>query len=145
MPVVKDSPLILDSTGKPANGQLRVRMSAAFDAPAGHVTTAQATISVTDGVARNAGEPWSIPSTPEGVLVQIDQDLDGAQVVRYRTIVPDQAEVTYSELLYNRGGAGGAAYAFWWDLTGGLDFPEGAVAGDFGIDTETGQYWRYEP
>jgi hypothetical protein len=29
-----------------------------------------------------------------------------------------------------------------WNLTGGLDFPEEAKIGDFGVDYDSGQVWR---
>lgn len=42
------------------------------------------------------------------------------------------------------GGSGGgevAVQAFWWDLTGGADFPDDAVVGDMGFDSTTGDVW----
>ena len=33
---------------------------------------------------------------------------------------------------------------YWWDLTGGLDFPPEAVVGDLGFDSVSGDVWRYE-
>jgi hypothetical protein len=77
--------------------------------------------------------------------MNLEQDLDGEDLIRYGVTVPDQATITYSELLYNRGGVGGDWGVFWWDLTGDLPFPPGAVDGDLGIDTVTGDLWRYQP
>lgn len=31
---------------------------------------------------------------------------------------------------------------FWWDLTGGIDFPAEAKVGDLGYDASTGDVWR---
>ena len=58
--------------------------------------------------------------------------------------MPDRAQITYAELLFNRGEGEGGADTYWWDLTGGLDFPVTAVDGDYGFDSNTGQVWRYD-
>lgn len=146
MPVLKDAPPILDSSGRPANGYLRVMVTNAYDAGTGHVTAAVGLVEVKDGICRIDGEPWAPPPTPEGVQLVILQDLDNETVKQIRTVVPDQAEITYSELLFNRGGnGGGQTYAFVWHLAvGAPDFPAVAISGDLGIDDDS-NLWRYKP
>lgn len=133
---------ILDSAGAPANGFLRVRASKPFDIGAGHVTQALATARVRDGVPQLAGQAWAVPATPDGVYLHLQQDLDGEQMQPFTLTVPDVPSMTYSELLFNRGGGAGGPGVFWWDLTGGLPFPPEAVDGDFGYDRITGDVWR---
>jgi hypothetical protein len=135
---------ILDSAGRPANGLLRVRASRPFDVGAGHVTQAVGMATVRDGIPYLTTGSWSLPTTPDGVYLELEQDLDGEQVNKFTLAVPDVQTMSYSELLFNRGGGEGGANPYWWDLTGGLDFPPEAVDGDFGYDTVTGDYWRYE-
>ncbi|MCC4906986.1 hypothetical protein [Microbacterium sp. cx-59] len=135
---------ILDSAGRPANGLLRVRASRPFDIGAGHVTQAVGWATVRDGIPYLTSGAWALPPTPDGVTLTLEQDLDGEQSLQFSVAVPDVQSMSYSELLFNRGGGEGGANPYWWDLTGGLDFPPAAVDGDFGYDTETGNYWRYE-
>ncbi|MGW9345576.1 hypothetical protein ACWGR3_28905 [Streptomyces albidoflavus] len=136
---------ILDSSGRPANGGLRVRASRPFDIGAGHVTQAFAEATVRDGEPRVSAGAWSLPATPEGVQLLLEQDLDGVSLVRFTLAVPDVPSMTYSELLFNRGNGEGGPNPYMWDLTGDLDFPPEAVAGDYGFDSTTGDVWRYEP
>ena len=133
---------ILDSTGAPANGFLRVRASKPFDIGAGHVTQALATARVRDGIPVYAGQPWTVPVTPDGATLLLEQDLDGEQMQTFTLRVPDVQTMSYSELLFNRGQGAGGAGVYWWDLTGGLPFPPEAVVGDFGYDRVTGDVWR---
>ncbi|KJL39896.1 hypothetical protein [Microbacterium trichothecenolyticum] len=142
MPLI--SGLILDSSGKPANGWLRVRASRPFDTSTGLVTTALATVAVVAGVPTRDGSPWQLPPTPDGVAYSIEQDLDGDAIDRFTVIAPDESSMTYTELLFNRGNGAGTAGPYWWDLTGGLDFPSTAVNGDWGYDAVSGDVWRYE-
>jgi hypothetical protein len=126
---------ILDASGRPANGWVRVRASTPFDIAEGHVSKALSTVTVTAGVPTLGGEPWKIPVTPDGVYFTIVQDLDGDEVQRYDVVVPDAgASLTYSQLLSNRGGVGVGFNPFMWDLSGGIDFPAEALPGDWGID-----------
>ncbi|MFB3980319.1 hypothetical protein [Microbacterium proteolyticum] len=135
---------ILDSSGRPANGILRVRASRPFDIGAGHVTQAIGVATVRDGIPYATSGIWWLPTTPDGVFLELEQDLDGEQVSRFSLTVPEVQTLSYSELLFNRGAGAGGANPYWWDLTGGLEFPPTAVDGDLGYDTETGEYWRYD-
>lgn len=136
---------ILDSSGRPANGYLRVRASRPFDIGAGHVTEALGTAAVVAGEPRVAGGAWSLPETPEGVSLMLVQDLDGEQAQQFSITVPSRNAMTYSELLFHRGGSGsGSASAYVWELTAGEDFQPGALHGDIGIDFATGETWRNE-
>lgn len=143
MPTIRGP--ILDSSGRPATGQLRVRATRPFDVAAGHVTQSVGVAEVQAGSPVSAAGLWTLPATPDGVYLMLEQDLDGEQMQRFTLTVPDVETLTYSELLFNRGGTGdGGANPFWWDLTGGLDFPPDAVNGDWGFDSVTGDVWRYE-
>lgn len=143
MPTIRGP--ILDSSGRPATGQLRVRATRPFDVAGGHVTQAVGVAEVHAGVPVSANGLWTLPVTPSGVWLVLEQDLDGEQLQRFTLTVPDVETLTYSELLFNRGGTGdGGANPYWWDLTGGLDFPPDAINGDWGYDNVTGQVWRYE-
>lgn len=145
MPAVLGTPPILDSSGQPANGFIKISASRAFDTPQGHITTAWSTARVIDGVATQNGAPWVIPATPEGVWMNLVQDLDGEEVVKYSVVVPNDETITYAQLLYNRGGAGEGSWdVFWWDLTDGALFPPEALDGDMGIDLITYDIWRNE-
>lgn len=135
---------ILDSSGRPANGILRVNASRPFEIGGGLVTEARATITVKDGIPQNAAGAWSLPPTPAGVYLSLQQDLDGEALRTFTVTVPDVAAMTYSELLFHRGGGEGGPNPYWWDLTGDQDFPPDAVNGDFGFDSITGQVWRYQ-
>lgn len=135
---------ILDSAGRPANGILRVRASRPFDIGAGHVTQAVGWATVRDGIPYLTSGAWTLPATPEGVTLVLEQDLDGEQSIEFSVAVPDVQSMSYSELLFNRGNGEGGANPYWWDLTGGLEFPPTAVNGDIGFDSETGNVWRYE-
>ncbi|WP_248240540.1 hypothetical protein [Microbacterium kunmingense] len=108
------------------------------------MTQAASTANVRDGIPTVASGAWSLPATPEGVYLELEQDLDGENVARFTLSVPDVQTMSYSELLFNRGGGEGGANPYWWDLTGGLDFPPTAVNGDLGFDSDTGNVWRYE-
>jgi hypothetical protein len=134
---------ILNSTGQPASGVIRVRASKPFDIDAGHVTQAIATINVYGGEPRTTQGPWVLPVTLDGVLFELEQDLDGEQIIRFTVSVPEAGALTYSELLFNRGGAGGTTAPFFWDLTGGLDFPPEALVGDWGVDLSGGMIRIY--
>lgn len=133
---------ILDSTGDLANGFLRVRASKPFDIGTGHVTQALAVARVRDGIPQIAGQPWSVPVTPDGVYLELQQDLDGEQMQTFTLTIPDVASMTYGELLFNRGAGAGGAGVYWWDLTGDLPFPPEAIDGDMGYDRITGDVWR---
>lgn len=147
MPIITGQ--ILDSSGQPANGVVRISASRAFTTPQGHVTTAWSIARVIDGEATQNGSPWFVPATPEGVWLNLEQDLDGETLVRYGVVVPEATQISYSALLYNRGGQNGTWDTFWWDLTAAgtnpaLDFPPEALSGDMGIDTRNGDVWRNE-
>lgn len=143
MPIITGP--ILDSSGRPANGWLRVRASRPFEIGQGLVTEARATIAVKNGDPVTPTGQWTLPPTPEGVYLTLEQDLDGETLRTFGLSVPDiTGGMTYSELLFNRGNGEGGPNPYWWDLTGGLDFPPDAVNGDFGFDSVTGQVWRYQ-
>lgn len=143
MPTIRGP--ILDSSGRPATGQLRVRATRPFDIAGGHVTQAVGTADVRGGEPVAVSGLWTLPVTPEGVYLLLEQDLDGEQLQRFTLTVPDVETLTYSQLLFNRGGAPGAgANPYWWDLTGGLDFPPEAIDGDWGFDSVSGDVWRFE-
>lgn len=136
---------ILDSAGRPANGLLRVRASRPFDIGAGHVTQAVGSAVVRDGVPFTSnGSAWSLPPTPDGAHLTIEQELDGDASTRTKVTVPDLAQITYAELLFNRGDGESGANPYWWDLTGGQSFPPEAVDGDIGYDRTTGDVYRYD-
>jgi hypothetical protein len=135
---------ILDSAGRPANGHLKVRASRPFDIGAGHVTQAAGWATVRDGIPYLVTGAWNLPATPEGTYLVLEQDLDGEETRQFNLAVPDVASMSYSELLFNRGNGEGGPNPYWWDLTGGLDFPPEAVDGDFGFDSITGDVWRYQ-
>lgn len=136
---------ILDSSGRPANGMLRVKASRPFDTATGHVSQALGVATVRGGIPYVLSSAWSLPATPDGVYLLLEQDLDGEQLATFTLAVPDVQQLTYSQLLFNRGGAPGAgANPYWWDLTGGLDFPDEAIDGDWGFDSVTGDVWRFD-
>lgn len=58
--------------------------------------------------------------------------------------MPDRAQITYAELLFNRGEGEGGADTYWWDLTGGQSIPPEAVDGDIGYDRTTGDVYGYD-
>ena len=134
---------ILDSSGRYARGMLKVKASRAFEIAEGLVTEAVATIAVRDGSPEDG---WTVPVTPEGTTLTIWQDLDGETLKSFKGVfVPDGVgPLTYAQLLYNRGEGVGGPNPYMWDLTGGLDFPDTAVDGDYGFDSDTGQVWRYD-
>ncbi|WP_157811176.1 hypothetical protein [Microbacterium lacus] len=142
MPTISQQVPILDSSGQRANGFVRVSASRPFDTAQGHITTAWAAALVKDGIATMNGAPWYLPPTPEGVFLQLEQELDGEQTIKFRVYVPDQEYITYSELLSNRAGIalGWGYYA--WDLSGEADFPPEALIGDLGYDSVSGDLWR---
>lgn len=134
---------ILDSSGRPASGILRARTTRPFDVDDGHVSQAVGVAEVRGGTPFAGTAPWSLPTTPEGVFLTLEQELDGELLKTFTVSVPDVASLTYSELLFNRG-VGGTAAVYWWDLTGGIDFPPTAIEGDYGYDSADGTIWRYE-
>lgn len=127
---------ILDSTGRAASGVIHVRVTRAFDSPGGLVTQARARVDVRQGQPFDQdGQPWHLPVTPPGAAVELVQDLDGELVQKFIVTAPDREQMTYSELLFYRDGTGmGTTEPFFWNLTGGIDFPPGAVPGDWGVD-----------
>ena len=136
---------ILDSTGHVASGFITATMSRAFDIPTGLVTTATARIQVRRGTPMSAGsDSWILPVTPEGVVLHLEQDLDGDKTQKHVVIVPDVPTLTYSQLLSNRGQASGSLEPYAWVLDGGADFPPEAHPGDWGFDAETGDLYRNE-
>lgn len=135
---------ILDSAGRPASGILRVRASRPFELGVGLITQALGVAEVRGGEPLVANQPWTVPITPDGVYLHVEQDLDGEQLVRYTVFVPSVDVMTYAQFLFNRGQGAGGPEPFWWDLTGDADFPETAVDGDLGYDSETGNVWRYK-
>lgn len=144
MPTI--SGMILDSSGRPASGFLGVRANSAFEIDGGLVTQSLAQARVRDGVPYGpTGEPWTLPPTPLGVKLTLIQDLDGELAQVFTVTIPDEQQLTYSQLLYHRGGAEGGPQPYLWDLTGGIDFPDGAVAGDYGWDRDTDDIWEYQP
>lgn len=143
MPEIIGTPPILDSSGRLASGFLRFRVSRPFNVPGGHVTKALAVAQVRRGVPLTAaGHPLTLPVTPDGVTLDIEQDLDGDDIERFTVTVPDVPTLTYSELLFNRGQQGAGPEPWMWDLTGGADFPPQALIGDWGIDTDTLELFR---
>ena len=133
---------ILDSTGRPARGSLRVLASRSFEISAGLVTRTLAHAEVFDGEPTANGGTWSLPATPDGTTLTIEQDLDGDHVVNHTVFVPDVAQLTYAQLLYNRGEGVGGPNPYWWELEDD-EFPATAVDGDWGYDPETDNVWRY--
>ncbi|MCI2959561.1 hypothetical protein MN032_17895 [Agromyces atrinae] len=92
---------ILDSAGSPANGYLYVRQSARFSIPGGLVTQTQVIAPVLEGVPfrPDRATPLTIPASPEGVVVEIVEELrDGRSTTRWVTI-PDSAEIAYADLV----------------------------------------------
>ncbi len=138
MPVMISGP-ILDSSGRPANGHLRVRASRPFETGAGHVTEALGVARVVNGVPVDSGGSWSLPPTPEGVYLTLLQDLDGDEMQSFNVIVPDRQSMTYSELLFNRGGAG-TPTGYVWVITSTEPIPAVALNGDIWIESDTGNW-----
>lgn len=103
-------PLLLDSTGAPANGEIFARVTASIPADGGIITPAQARGVVTAGhfEALN-GTGFLLPPTPEGVgmelYVELREERPSGQgrpakhVIRRTVAVPDQATVTWSDLV----------------------------------------------
>lgn len=144
MPIITGRPQILDSSGNPANGFIYVAATRAFDSADGLVTTAKSTVRVINGEPVQNGSAWSVPVTPEGAFLSIEQDLDGDAMRRVAYVtVPDVPAMSYSELLFNRGNGEGGTEPYWWLLAAGQEFPAEAVDGDLGIDLATGDVWRY--
>lgn len=97
-----------------------------------------------DGAATLNGSAWTVPVTPEGVYLSIQQDLDGETTRRFQYVtVPDVPAMSFSELLYNRGNGEGGTEPYMWRLAEGGDFPREAIDGDIGYDPSTGNVWRY--
>ena len=131
---------ILDSSGQPASGLLRVVASYPFEIATGLVTQARAVVEVRDGVPLVSNEPWAVPVTPTGIELIIEQDLDGDTVTKHNVVVPNLDAMTYAQLLFNRGtGAGGPA-PYWWIGLSTDPIPAGALAGDVYIYTDTGAW-----
>lgn len=138
---------ILDSSGRPASGQIRARATHPFNLPSGLVTEAVSIATVIGGEPYVDGDPWMLPATPEGVYIVLEQDLDGEQIQTFTVYVPENAEeespnLSYTDLVFNRGVGATTAAIYWWDLTGGIEFPETALPGDYGYDSDTGNVWR---
>lgn len=143
MPIITGRPKILDSSGNPANGFVYVSATRSFDSPQGLVTTAKSTVRVVDGEPTQNGSAWTVPVTPDGAFLTIEQDLDGDTMRRVaRVTVPDVSAMSYSELLFNRGNGEGGTEPYWWVLTT-EEFPDQAIDGDLGVDPVTGDVWRY--
>lgn len=92
---------ILNSAGQPASGILRVTATEPFESgAAGLVTRGVATVTVVNGSPLLPGAaPFTLPVTPEGVALRLEEDLDGARVARYDIEVPDLATITYRDLI----------------------------------------------
>ncbi|WP_144795683.1 hypothetical protein [Microbacterium paludicola] len=130
---------ILDSSGRPANGYLRVRASRPFDSAGSHITEARGVARVVNGVPVDTGGAWSLPPTPEGVYLTLVQDLDGDQLQEFNVIVPERQTMTYSELLFNRGGAG-TPTGYVWVIESSEPIPAVAVVGDVWVESDTGNW-----
>lgn len=125
---------IYDSSGRPATGWLRIKASRPFDYDGGLVTRAVKTVTVNNGVPIADGSPLTLPVTPEDIWLRIEQDLDGDSLEVFDVKVPDVDSMTYRELLFHRGDGSGGTEPYFWDLSGGADFPPEAPNGDWGID-----------
>lgn len=134
---------ILDSSGRPASGIIRVRASAAFEIGAGLVTQALGVAEVRDGQPLVANQPWTVPATPEGILLVIEQDLDGERMQTFNVFVPNVDNLTYSQLLYNRGEGAGGPQPYWWVGLSTDPIPEGAIDGDLYHFTDTGEWGKF--
>lgn len=129
---------ILDSSGRPANGHLRVRASRPFDIGGGHVTQALGVARVRDGHPYVMDQQWSVPPTPDGVFLILEQDLDGDVVQQFSVSVPDISTLSYSQLLFNRGEGAGGAGPYAWVITSSDPIPELAIIGDIWVESDTG-------
>ena len=107
MPIIDPSRPILDSAGRPANGYLRIRMSHSFDTSPGFVTSAIAVADVRNGRATMNGGVMSLPVTPNGVWVQIEEDFDGSTLTRRDVIVPNVEAIAYADLILEYPAQGG--------------------------------------
>lgn len=104
-------PLLLDSTGAPANGDIFSRVTSTIAIGAGLVTPTQAHGSVTDGQIKALDQTaFNLPVTPEGVAVELYVELReerpsgsgqsrAKHVIRRTVSVPDQSTVTWDELV----------------------------------------------
>lgn len=79
MPILTTPPRLLDSTGAPANGTIAVRVTTQFALGADYVLPVRARGYVVDGefVATPAGGDFELPTTPEGVAIEIVLALTG--------------------------------------------------------------------
>lgn len=145
MPTITGHPPILDSSGSRANGFIYVTATRPFDSPTGLITTAKSTVRVIDGEPSQNGSAWTVPVTPEGAYLAIEQDLDGDVLRRVAYVtVPDVPAMSYSELLFNRGNGEGGTEPYWWNLAESGEFPIEAIDGDLGFDPVSGDVWRYD-
>lgn len=104
-------PLLLDSTGQPANGDIYARLTNNVTIGLGIATPTQVQGVIVRGQFKSlAGAAFNIPVTPEGVGVELYVELvearpQGVGSVRDRhrirrfVSVPDQATVTWDELI----------------------------------------------
>lgn len=100
-------PLLLDSTGAPANGDIYTRVTSSIEVSGGYVTPTQGHGVISFGQFKALdGSSFDLPVTPEGVAVEIFVELreegpSGRKKHRIsRTVaVPDQSTVTWLELV----------------------------------------------
>ncbi|MFJ4166281.1 hypothetical protein ACIPY5_12055 [Microbacterium sp. NPDC089698] len=140
MPLITGT--ITDSAGTPANGLIEFTQMVRMDTGTMLVTQAVATAQVVNGTIRDLnGSPFVMPVNPDGTAVRVLERL-GGRTYAWLTQVP-ATDVEYRALPQLSAGSLLPA-GFWWDLTGGIDFPPEAAVGDFGWDRNTDNVWRNE-
>lgn len=99
MPTITGS--IHDLLGRPANGTVRFRACRRLQVGAVQVSrTAEAAV-VRQGRPEGEGN-WRIPPTPPHVSLELEQDFEGDELVRFTLVVPNVPTLTYRELIAHR-------------------------------------------
>jgi hypothetical protein len=148
MPTITTDTPILDSGGKPFNGFAYCRVTKGYVLPTGEVTRLGVRAVIKDGhLVDEDGTPFTLPATPDDAPMQVNIvgfETRGGAVIDYafpsRLLrIPEISTIEWVDLPYAQGfGPGG----YWWDLSGGADFPEQANVGDFGVDPDTGEWFQ---
>lgn len=133
--------IIADSAGVPANGLIEFAQVVRFDTGAILVTGAVAVAQVSEGQLRSLdGSAFSLPANADITGVRVLERL-GGRTYQWWTQIPAVSEIEY-RLLPNVDPGTLQPAGYWWDLTGGIDFPPEAASGDYGWDPTTDDVWR---
>jgi hypothetical protein len=80
---------------------------------------------------------------PPGTSFNIDAVRQAAAEYEWRLNIMAETINPPTDPFTGTSGSGNTIMAaYWWDLTGDIEFPVEAVVGDLGIDMDTGDVWR---